>query len=289
MEHAIKVNGLSKHFPGFTLSDVSFSFERGTVMGFIGRNGAGKTTTIKLIMGLIGKDKGTVEVLGREMRANRIEIMEKIGFVYDEQGFYGGMTVKSVGRMTARFYRQWDHKKFERLSEEFCLNPAQKTAGLSRGQKTKLALALALSHDAELLVMDEPTSGLDPVFRSDLIDTLYRVIQDESKSIFFSTHNTADLERIADYITFIEDGKIVFSEPKDNLLENYRIVKGPVERLDGRGRGMCVGIRETRTGFEALTASVKDLSDVVGEDIVVEKATLEDIMVYRVKGAGNDK
>jgi len=170
---------------------------------------------------------------------------------------------------------------------EFGLDPAHKTGDLSRGQRTKLALALALSHGAELLVMDEPTSGLDPVFRSELIDILYRVIQDERKSIFFSTHNTTDLEKIADYITFIEDGKIVFSESKDDLLERYRIVKGPRERLNTQGREMCVGIRETRTGFEALSASAENLAALVGRDAVMEKANLEDIMVYTMKGAGN--
>ena len=135
--------------------------------------------------------------------------------------------------------------------------------------------------------MDEPTSGLDPVFRSELIDILYRVIQDERKSIFFSTHNTTDLERIADYITFVEEGKIVFSESKDDLLERYRIVKGPRERLNDRGRKMYVGIREMRTGFEALSATAEDLAAVLGKDVVVEKANLEDIMVYMVKGTGN--
>jgi ABC-2 type transport system ATP-binding protein len=175
------------------------------------------------------------------------------------------------------------------LVKEFGLDPWRKAGELSRGQRTKLALALALSHDAELLVMDEPTSGLDPVFRSELIDILYRVIQDEHKSVFFSTHNTTDLERIADYITFIEDGKIVFSESKDTLLERYRIVKGSRECLSPRGREMCVGIRETRTGFEALSATAEDLAALVGEDVVVEKANLEDIMVYSVKGAGDGK
>jgi ABC-2 type transport system ATP-binding protein len=137
--------------------------------------------------------------------------------------------------------------------------------------------------------MDEPTSGLDPVFRSELIDILYRVIQDERKAVFFSTHNTSDLERIADYITFIEGGKIVFSESKDILRERYKIVKGPRERLSARGREMCVGIRETRTGFEALSASADDLAVLVGEGVVVEKADLEDIMVYTVKGNGDGK
>jgi ABC-2 type transport system ATP-binding protein len=287
MEHALKVTGLSKRYRGFTLSDVSFGLDRGAVMGFIGRNGAGKTTTIKLIMDLIRRDAGSVEVLGREVERGDAETRERIGFVYDEHGFYGNMTVGAIGRMTARFYRNWNSEEFARLVGEFGLDPARKAGELSRGQRTKLALALALSHGAELLVMDEPTSGLDPVFRSELIDILYRVIQDERKSVFFSTHNTTDLEKIADYITFIEDGKIVFSESKDSLLERYQIVKGPRERLSARGREMCVGIRETRTGFEALSASADDLAALVGMDAVMEKANLEDIMVYTVKGAEN--
>ena len=289
MEHALKVNSLSKRYPGFTLSDVSFGLERGAVMGFIGRNGAGKTTTIKLIMGLIRKDAGSWRYWAREMGRDDSENKEKIGFVYDEHGFYGNMTIGTIGRMIAPFYRNWNPEEFARLVMEFGLNPSRKAGELSRGQRTKLALALALAHGAELLVLDEPTSGLDPVFRSDLVDILYRVIQDERKSIFFSTHNTTDLERIADYITFIEDGKIVFSESKDALLERYRIVKGPRERLSARGREMCVGIRETRTGFEALSASAEDLAALVGEDVVVEKANLEDIMVYCVKGAADGK
>ncbi len=287
MEHALKIDGLSKHYAGFTLSDVGFTLERGAVMGFIGRNGAGKTTTIKLIMGLIHKDAGSVELLGHVMGEDDCEARQKIGFVYDEHGFYGGMTVNTIGRVVAPFYGNWNSDEFARLIKEFGLDPSCKAGELSRGQRTKLALALALSHGAELLVMDEPTSGLDPVFRSELIDILYRVIQDERKSVFFSTHNTTDLERIADYITFIDNGKIVLSESKDCLLERFRIVKGPRERLTARGREMCVGIRETRTGFEALSASAEDLSALIGEESVVEKANLEDIMVYTVKGAGD--
>lgn len=289
MEYALKVNGLSKQYPGFKLSDVSFGFERGTVMGFIGRNGAGKTTTIKLIMGLIRKDKGEIEILGQKMGTEHSEIREKIGFVYDEHGFYGGMTVKTVGKITAPFYRNWDHKEFNRLIGEFGLDPKRKTGVLSRGQKTKLAIALALSHGAELLIMDEPTSGLDPVFRSELLDILYQVIQDERKSIFFSTHNTSDLDRIADYITFIEDGKVIFSESKDELLERYKIVKGPLKHLSTHVIKLCVGTRESRTGFEALTSSAEELAGIIGQEMVVERANLEDIMVYTVKGTDNDQ
>ncbi len=290
MEYSLKIKGLSKHYPNFALSNVSFELERGAVMGFIGRNGAGKTTTIKLIMGLIHKNAGSIEVLGKEMGPDSAEIREKIGFVYDEHSFYGSiMTVRNVGKMTARFYRDWDNEEFYRLLKRFGLDPDQKTEALSHGQKTKLSLALALSHKAELLILDEPTSGLDPVFRSELIDILYQIIQDERRSILFSTHITTDLERIADYITFIDNGKIVFSESKDELLDKYRIVKGPSDILNEKGREMCIGIREMRTGFEALTASFNDLSALLDNNIIVEKATLEDIMVYSVKGAGNGR
>ena len=251
--------------------------------------GIGDDDEKAFIMGLILKDEGEIEVLGQEMGIDSSEIREKIGFVYDEHGFYGGMTVKGIGKITAPFYRNWDQNEFERLIDEFGLDPKCKAGELSRGQRTKLAIVLALSHGAELLVMDEPTSGLDPVFRSELLDILFQVIQDERKSIFFSTHITGDLERIADYITFIEDGKIMFSETKDELLERYKIVKGPLERLSTSAMKMCVGTRDTRTGFEALTASVEDLTEIVGKDMVVEKATLEDIMVYTVKGTENDK
>jgi ABC-2 type transport system ATP-binding protein len=152
----------------------------------------------------------------------------------------------------------------------------------------RLALAVALSHDAELLILDEPTSGLDPVFRSELIDLLHGLIKDERKAVFFSTHLTSDLERIADFVTFIDKGRIVLSEPKDALQERFRIVRGPPEALSGRARGMCTGIRETPTGFEALSASADDLAALVGSRAVVERATLEDIMVYMTRGNGHE-
>lgn len=290
MENAIKVTGLSKHYSGFELSDVSFSLPRGTVMGFIGRNGAGKTTTIKLIMGLIHKNSGSIEVLGKEMGPDSAEIRERIGFVYDEQAFYGGiMTVRDVGKMTGRFYKEWNNEEFYRSIKNFNLDPEQKTEALSHGQRTKLSIALALSHNAELLIMDEPSSGLDPVFRSEFIDILYRIIQDEHRSILFSTHITTDLEKIADYITLIDNGRIIFSEAKDNILDRYKIVKGPLDRLDAKGREMCVGVREMRTGFEALSASADKLATVIGADAITERATLEDIMVFTAKGASNGR
>jgi ABC-2 type transport system ATP-binding protein len=287
MESALKVEGLCKRYRGFQLSDVSFCLERGYVMGFIGRNGAGKTTTIKCIMGLTHRDRGSIQVFGREHDKNDLDARERIGFVYDEHGFYGSMSAARIGRLVAPFYRDWNGEEFARLLREFELDPERKASELSRGQRTKLALAIALSHGAELIIMDEPTSGLDPVFRSELIDILYRVIQDERKSIFFSTHLTSDLEKIADYVTFIDQGRIVFSETLDSLRDRYRIVKGPLESLDNRTRELCAGIRETRTGFEALSASADELVGLVGTRAVVEKANLEDIMVFMARGKDN--
>ena len=289
MKYAIRVNNLSKHYKDFTLSDVSFELECGAVMGFIGRNGAGKTTTIKLIMGLIHKDSGSIRIMGEEAGADNYKIRDKIGFVYDEPGFYTGMTVKAVEKVTAPYYQKWDKDRFYSLIRKFGLDPDKKTGTLSHGEKTRLSLAIALSHNAELLIMDEPTSGLDPVIRSEFIDILYEIIQDERRSILFSTHITTDLERIADYITLIENGKIIISEPKDALLDKYRIVKGPLERLNNNGREMCIGYRETQTGFEALSSLPEDLAKLVGENAVVEKAKLEDLMVYSVKGVENGR
>jgi ABC-2 type transport system ATP-binding protein len=220
------------------------------------------------------KDAGSVQVFGREQEPDDIELRERIGFVYDEQGFHGGMTVGATGRMVAPFYHRWSAEEFARLLRKFSMDPTRKTADLSRGQRMRLALAIALAHEADLLIMDEPTSGLDPVFRSELIDIFHGVIQDERKAIFFSTHLTSDLEKIADFVTFIDEGRIVFSESKEALQDRYRIVKGPTEALTDRARSLCAGVRETGTGFEALSASADDLAALVGSTAVVDKANL---------------
>ncbi|MFS8540957.1 MAG: AAA family ATPase, partial [Tissierellales bacterium] len=154
---------------------------------------------------------------------------------------------------------------------------------LSKGMKMKFSLAVALSHNADLIIMDEPTSGLDPVFRREILDILYSVIQDDTKSIFFSTHITTDLEKVADYITFINKGKIVFSQAKDDILENYAIVKGGIDILDEDIRKEFIGLRETRVGFEALTDNVNKIRNLFGDKVLMEKASLEDIMVYTVR------
>lgn len=226
MEHILEIKGLNKSYNDFSLKDVNFDLDRGYIMGFIGPNGAGKSTTIRLIMNLIKRNSGNIKVFGLDNIQNEKEIKQKIGFVYDENYFYEDLTLVEMKNIIAPFYKYWDEKTFKKYIVDFDLPKKKKIKELSKGMKIKYSLALALSHGAELIIMDEPTSGLDPVFRSEMLEILCSVLQDERKSIFFSTHITSDLEKVADYITFINKGKIIFSEPKDDILENYAIVKG---------------------------------------------------------------
>jgi ABC-2 type transport system ATP-binding protein len=287
MDTVLRVENLAKRFPRFSLEGVSFSLERGTVMGFIGQNGAGKTTTIKCVMDLLRRDGGVVEVFGLDPRTHGARVRERIGFVYDELNVPGMLTGDDVRAFVSRLYRCWDDAAFRARALEFDLDLGQRVDKLSRGQKVKLSLALALSHKAELIIMDEPTSGLDPVFRAELLDILYGVIQDESKSIFFSTHITSDLEKIADTITFIDDGKLVFSDAKDAVMDRFRIVRGPADGLTPRVSALCSGTRSTASGFEALTERAADVAALLDGRAVVERASLDDIMVHTIRRSAN--
>lgn len=283
MDYILEVRNLRKEFKNFTLDNISFKLEPGYIMGFIGPNGAGKSTTIKLIMNLLKKDGGEISIFGKDHEEHEKEVKNRIVFVYDENYYYEDLTINTMKNVVASFYSNWDDNKFNEYIKEFDLNPKAKIKTLSKGMKMKFSLAIALSHNADLIIMDEPTSGLDPVFRREILDILYRVIEDERKSIFFSTHITTDLEKIADYITFINKGKIVFSQSKDEILENYGIVKGGLNILDEDVRKEFIGIRETRVGFEALTDNMDKTRKRFGNQVLIERATLEDIMVYSVR------
>lgn len=280
----LEIKGLSKEFHDFALEDISFHLERGYVMGFIGPNGSGKTTTIKLIMNLLRKDRGEIKVFGLDHVQQEQEIKNRIGFVYDENHYYGVLTIEEMKRIVAPLYESWEEKVFQKYLKEFNLNPRQKIDSLSKGMKTKFSLAMALSHQAELIIMDEPTSGLDPVFRSELLDILYYLMQDEEKSILFSTHITSDLEKIADYITFINKGKIIFSAEKDIILERFALVKGPLSMLTSSLESEFIGLRKSSVGFEGLILSQGKVTDYLRSRSVVERPTLDEIMIYVVRG-----
>ena len=279
----LKVEGLSKKFKRFQLKDVSFHLEKGYIMGFIGPNGSGKTTTIKLIMNLLNRDSGNIEIFGKDNIEFEKQVKDRIGFVYDESYFYQDLTIKQMKNIVAPFYTRWDEDTFQRYMDEFNLDEKQKIKKLSKGMKMKFSLSLALSHHAELIIMDEPTSGLDPVFRREMLDILYDIIQDADKSIFFSTHITTDLEKIADFITFIDDGEIVFSKEKDLLLETYGVVKGGNDDLTPELEKKLLGVRKTPVGFEALTDKKTFVRDLAGEKVLIERPSIEDIMYYTVR------
>lgn len=278
-EQALQVSGLRKTFKGFALEDVSFSLPRGYVMGLVGPNGAGKTTIIKLIMNLMVPEAGEVKILGFDNRKQEAEAKARIGFVYDVMPFFSDVTLKNTKRAIAPFYQGWNERLFQDLASTFDLPLKQKIKKLSQGMKTKFALALALSHGAELLILDEPTTGLDPVFRRELLHGLSGLLQDEKKSVLFSTHITSDLERIADYVTFIRDGSVLLSETREELREVWGVVRGDeavVSKLDSSLRR---GARRHPHGMDLLTSDLVAAQRAVGGRAVVERASFEDIVV----------
>ncbi|MCD5407065.1 MAG: ABC transporter ATP-binding protein [Desulfotomaculum sp.] len=284
MENILEIKNLTKKYSDFTLDDISFNLKKGYIMGLIGPNGSGKTTIIKLIMNLIQKTGGEIKIFGHDYGKYEREIKQRIGVVYDQNYYYENLNALEIQRIIASFYKHWDKKVFSSYLKRFDLPDYQKISKLSKGMKTKFSLAMALSHQAELIIMDEPSSGLDPVFRQELQGILTELIQDENKSVLFSTHITSDLDRTADYITFINKGKLVFSAEKDRLLDNYGIVKGSNELLNEDIKTEFIGIRQTSVGFEALTANAPAIRRLFKEKVVVERPTIEDIMVYTIKG-----
>ena len=276
----LELRDVVKNFTGFKLNGISFTLEPGYIMGFIGANGSGKTTTIKLIMNLLHLDMGEIKVFGLDSRRHEQEVKQRIGFVYDDNHFYEELTIIQMTKVVAPFYKNWDWDTYNHYVHRFALPADKKIKTFSRGMKMKYALAVALAHKAELLIMDEPTSGLDPIVRSELLDILSEVIQDESCSILFSSHITSDLDRIADYVTLIHQGNIVFSTSKEELFERYSVIKGERSLLDSNLQPYLVGVRENQFGFEGLVVDRESVARLTGGKAVLERPTLEDIMLY---------
>lgn len=288
MNKILEINNVSKHYKDFSLKNINISLDRGFVMGFIGPNGAGKSTTIRLIMNLIKKDSGEIKIFGFDHIKDELQIKEKIGFVYDENNFYEELTVKEMKNIIRPFYKNWDENAFLTYVKKFGLPLNKQIKQLSKGMKMKFSLAIALSHHAELLIMDEPTSGLDPLIRSELLHILRSLMEDENKAIFFSTHITSDLEKIADYITIINNGEIILSKPMDELLEQYAIVKGNKEFLETATNLSFIGVEQNKFGFKGLYNDKKELLDRFGNQVMIEKPTLEDILLFSTKGSGQN-
>ncbi|WP_026896240.1 ABC transporter ATP-binding protein [Clostridiisalibacter paucivorans] len=284
MNHILEIKNVNKSYDNFRLKNVSFTLDKGYIMGFIGPNGAGKSTTIKLIMNLLKRDSGEIKVFGLDNIKDEREIKQKIGFIYDKNHFYDELTLKNMKKIISNFYDNWNDNLYHKYIKSFDLNEEKRIKELSKGMQMKFSLALALSHDAQLIIMDEPTSGIDPIFRSELLDILMDIIQDEDKAIFFSTHITTDLEKIADYITLINDGNLLFSKSKEEVLDNYSIVKGSNEILTEELKKKFIGIKNNKFGFEALTLEAIGIRKDYGERLMIERPTIDDIMLYTYRG-----
>jgi ABC-2 type transport system ATP-binding protein len=276
---ALELRGVTKRYRRFALADVSFSVPRGYVCGLVGPNGAGKTTIIKLIMNLVRRDAGEITVFGLDNRRDEVAVKSRIGFVYDSPGFWEDRTLETQRRVLGAFYPAWNDRTFDRLAAEFELPMRQTFGKLSRGTKMKFALAMALAHDADLLILDEPTAGLDPVFRREFLQRLSGLLLDEGKSVLFSTHITSDLDRIADYITFVNRGAVAFSLPRTELLDTWAVVRGDEPALRLLDPAIVRGRRKGRFGTEVLVSDARAAAGTAGPAAVVDRPTLEDVMV----------
>lgn len=283
MEPALQINGLTKEYPGFKLDHVSFTLPCGTIMGLIGENGAGKSTTINAVLDLIRKDEGNILFWGKELSHNPRQLKEDIGVVFDGINFYETLTPVKVGKISAAAYRQWDPAAYKGFLDQFQLPADKEIKTFSKGMKMKLSIAAALSHRPKLLILDEATSGLDPVMRDDILDVFLDFIQDETHSILMSSHITTDLEKVADYITFIHQGKIVFSKPKDELIYNYGILRCGAEDFHRLDPADILAWRKNDYQWDVL---VEDKNKAMSRyrSIVIDNPSIDDILLLYVKG-----
>lgn len=270
------VNHLCKSYPQFSLSDVSFSLPKGAIMGLIGENGAGKSTTMKLILGMTSPDSGSISVFGHAGCSAKDR--EDIGVVFDELPFAQTLFVSHLGRIMKGIYQNWDQKQYEEYLQKFALPDKKELKDFSRGMKMKLSLAVALSHNAKLLILDEPTSGLDPVVRAEILDIFLDFISDGEHSVLVSSHITSDLEKVADYITFIHQGKLMLCENKDNIIYGYGIAKADKATIDAIDSQFVLKKKHGKYDSEALVSDRVEFSRQYPE-ILVDPINLDELML----------
>lgn len=272
----LKVHGLCKTYPAFSLQDVSFQVEEGRICGFIGRNGAGKSTTLSSLLGLVHPDAGEVAFFGMNAVENQPLIKQRIGFVGSGVNYYPHKKLRAITAVARSFYADWDDAAYQRYLQRFALDEKKTPAQLSAGMKVKYALALALSHRAELLILDEPTSGLDPVSRDDLLDVFLQLCR-EGKSILFSTHITSDLDKCADDIVYIRNGQIAAQDTLQRFTKSWRLVT--FDAIPEHMRQLLVGVKQNKHDFSALLRA----EDAPRLPLPSREATLEEIMVHLEK------
>lgn len=278
MEFALELNGITKHYPDFSLDHVTLTVPGGTIMGLIGENGAGKSTLIKCILGLVHPDSGTVRVLGQDPEEAKAEI----GIVYDEGLFHDQLRPRQVDGIMAGLYPTWDQDLFARYLSKFDLPADQKIKEFSRGMKMKLSIASALAHRPKLLLLDEATGGLDPVVRDEVLEEFLQFVSDEEHAILISSHITSDLEKVCDAITYLHKGKVTLSGPKDDLLETHGRIACTKEQLERLDPALLLGSRVSRFSAEAVVRDRAAFRAAYPE-LPLDPVTLEDLMIFTVK------
>lgn len=275
--YSLKIEHLTKTYPSFKLNDVSFELEPGYIMGFIGRNGAGKTTTLKSMLKFVHPDCGTVLINDFDINKDEFAVKNSIGFVSGLDGFYNSKKLKQVTQVTKRFFNNWNEQLYQELLQKFNLDENKLIKNLSAGMKVKYQIALAMSHDAKLLILDEPTSGLDPVSRDELVILFQDYVADGEHSILFSTHITSDLDKCADYVTYIKKGEIIASSDIVSFRDAYLLVNGKKDDLTEELKAKIIGIHTHQLGFEGMI-KIEDKEAFTMCEIT--KPNLEDIMVH---------
>ncbi|MCI9201390.1 MAG: ABC transporter ATP-binding protein [Lachnospiraceae bacterium] len=285
MENILELQQICKSFPksNFILDKLSFSLPYGSILGFVGENGAGKTTTIGCILNTVRKDSGMVKLFGKEMRDTDTDIREKIGVVYDGDNFPGFWSAKQLSQVMEGIYTQWDNALFQKYLENFHLPVKQKIKNYSRGMTMKLAIAVALSHHPQLLILDEATSGLDPIMRDEMLDVFLEFVQEESHSILLSSHITSDLEKVADYITFIHNGKLILTASKNDLVYHYAVMRCRESQFLALDPGDIIAYRKRDFQIDVLVDNGKEAQRKY-KGAVVDHVSVDEIMLLLVKG-----
>jgi ABC-2 type transport system ATP-binding protein len=289
MDNIIEIDKLRKKYKGFLLDEISLNVPKGSILGFLGPNGAGKTTIIKILMNMVRADGGSARIFGMDHIQSEKAVKNRIGYVGEDQYYYGDKTVGWTGKFVSKFYDDWDTNRFQSYLTDFDISRTKRIRELSKGMKTKFALALALSHHPDLILLDEPTAGLDPIIRREVLEILRVVTIDENKSVIISSHITDDIMRIADYVTFLIDGKIRLFEAKDELLANWK----RIHYRDGTLEQSLVDSLKNRQvltfGRSGVTDRYPDIKESLAqglaeETVKVENIRLDDILVTFVKG-----
>lgn len=282
-KNALTVSGLTKNYKEFSLSDVSFEVPQGAIVGLIGENGAGKSTTLNAILGLIHKDAGEISIMGSPIEELSLDMKEKIGVVFDGTNFSEELTPKKLNKLLKGIYTSWDEDFFVSLLKKLSLPFQKKIKSFSKGMKAKLSIAVAFAHHPKLLILDEATSGLDPIVRDHILDMFLDFVQDEENSILVSSHITTDLEKVADYIVFIHEGRLIFSKPKDELLEHYGIVKCGAAQFEALNQQDIIAYRKQDYEWQVLVSDRQSAEKKYPKAMVIP-ATIDEIMLLYVKG-----